>query len=568
MNQLIGSKLNGRYTIERIIGVGGMSVVFKAHDELENRAVSLKILRADKLGDQESRRRFFNESRAIAMLSHPNIVNVYDVNFEGKIQYIVMEYVDGVTLKDRMDQKGKLSPSEAIHYLRQILSALEHAHERGVIHHDIKPQNILLLPDATVKVTDFGIASVPNFEEEKPSDETVGSVHYISPEQAKGEPTDEKSDLYSVGVMMYAMMTGRLPFDAESTIAVALMQVENAPYPPCRLCPELQIGFQQVIFKAMAKDPEMRYQSASEMLQDLVTLDTAPDTVFSYPQTFPVPAKKEAAAPKGLRAFFRSCFPEDEGAYRHSRNNVLAVFCAFLVATLIVVSGIGIMVAIVSNLYEEYVNVPSYIGLNYEDVESNYEISKNFRFQIEYEYDNTVASGIILDQSPVAGESVISGQEVTLVVSQGARKIVVPELSGKTESQAITALKNAGLTYQRETAVGSVSLDEGVVLRSEPAAGAEVPEGTVITFFVNIRAAVTEAFMPNVVGSSKENAITALYQKGLTSVSVNEAYSDTVPAGVVISQSEPADSAVAFSKTIILTVSKGPAPVASESSGG
>ena len=195
MKQLIGSIVNNRYQIRSTLGIGGMSVVFRAYDLLEDREVSLKVLRADRLGDQESRRRFYNESRAIALMSHPNIVNVHDVNFEGRIQYIVMEYVDGVTLKDRMDQKGALSPEEVTHYLRQILSALSHAHERGVIHHDIKPENILLLSDGTVKVTDFGIASVPNFEDDSMSDETVGSVHYISPEQAKGDVTDNRSDL-------------------------------------------------------------------------------------------------------------------------------------------------------------------------------------------------------------------------------------------------------------------------------------------------------------------------------------------------------------------------------------
>lgn len=556
MKQLIGNIVNSRYRIMSTLGVGGMSVVFRAYDLLEGREVSLKVLRADKLVDPEARRRFYNESRAIALMSHPNIVNVYDVNFEGKVQYIVMEYVDGVTLKDRMDQKGRLSPAEAIHYLRQILSALSHAHERGVVHHDIKPQNILLLPDASVKVTDFGIASVPNFEDETPSDETIGSVHYISPEQARGDATDEKSDLYSVGVMMYAMLTGSLPFDAESPIDVARMQVEKPPYPPCKLVPDLPAGFQQVIFRAMAKNPSDRYQKASVMLSDLVRLEENPDTLFSYPNEFKLPRKKTVPQ-KGIRGFFRSLFPEDEDSYRHSRNNLLSVVCALLLSLLLVFSGVGIMVAIVSNLYQEYVNVPSYVGMAYDDVEANYEVARNFKFDLQYEYDNAVEAGIVLEQTPSAGESVVSGSEITLVISKGGRVISVPELTGKTETQAIAALKNAGLTYSRQTEVGNVNTEEGIVLRCEPSAGTEVTEGTVVTIYVNVRAAVTEAIMPNLVGSDKESAITALYKKGLTGVSINEVVSDTVPAGQVISQSVPADSVVPLSQTVILTISKG-----------
>lgn len=556
MKQLIGSIVNNRYQIRSTLGIGGMSVVFRAYDLMEDREVSLKVLRADRLGDQESRRRFYNESRAIALMSHPNIVNVHDVNFEGRLQYIVMEYVDGVTLKDRMDQKGALSLEEAIHYLRQILSALSHAHERGVVHHDIKPENILLLSDATVKVTDFGIASVPHFEDDSMSDEAVGSVHYISPEQARGDVTDNRSDLYSVGVMMYAMLTGKLPFDASSPVDVARMQVEKPPYPPCKLIPELPIGFQQVIFRAMAKNPSQRYQDATAMLNDLEKLEADPEAVFPYPTEYRI-SRRRITQRKGIAGFFRSLYPDDEDAYLHARNSQLSVVCALLLSALLVFSGVGIMVAVVSNLYQEYVNVPQYVGMAYDDIEANYEVAKNFKFNLQYEFDNAVESGIVLEQSPIYGESVISGSEITLVISKGGRNIQIPELSGKSESQAIAALKNAGLTYVRKTEVGNVAMDEGVVLRCEPSEGTEVTEGTAVTIYVNVRAAITEAIMPNLIGSAKETAITALYKKGLTSVSINEVFSDTIPEGQVISQSAPADSVVPLSETITITVSKG-----------
>ncbi len=557
MKQLIGSIVNNRYQIRNTLGIGGMSVVFRAYDLLEDREVSLKVLRADRLGDQESRRRFYNESRAIALMSHPNIVNVYDVNFEGRLQYIVMEYVDGVTLKDRMDQKGALSPEEAIHYLRQILSALSHAHERGVVHHDIKPENILLLSDATVKVTDFGIASVPNFEGDSMSDEAVGSVHYISPEQARGDVTDKKSDLYSVGVMMYVMLTGKLPFDAPSSVDVARMQVEKPPYPPCKLIPQLPIGFQQVIFRAMAKKPSQRYQDASSLLRDLEKLESDPQAVFAYPKEYVLSGRKNRKK-KGISGFFRSMYPEDEETYLHARNSQLSVVCALLLSLLLVLSGVGIMVAVVSNLYQEYVNVPQYVGMEYDDIEANYEVAKNFKFNLQYEFDSAVESGIVLEQSPSSGESVVSGSEITLVISKGGRNIAVPDVAGKTESQAVAALKNANLTYVRKTEVGNVSVDEGIVLRCEPTAGTEVTEGTSVILYVNVRAAVTEAIMPNLLGSEKETAITALYKKGLTSVSINEVFSNSIPAGQVISQSAPPDSVVPLSETVTITVSKGP----------
>ena len=556
MRQLIGSIVSNRYQIISPLGIGGMSVVFRAKDLKDDREVSLKVLRADRVADSESLRRFFNESRAIALLSHPNIVNVYDVNFEGKIQYIVMEYVDGVTLKDRMDQKGALSISESIHYLRQILSALAHAHERGVVHHDIKPQNILLFSDATVKITDFGIASVPTFEEDSPSDEAIGSVHYISPEQARGDVTDERSDLYSVGIMMYNMLTGALPFDSESPTDVARMQVEKPPYPPCSLDPELPMGFQQVIFRALAKNPSERYQKAEDMLRDLIRLDEDPATIFPYPKEYKLPARKRPRR-RGLAGYIRSFFPENEISYRHIRNNALSVLCGLLVAILVIIPGIALMASIVSNRYQEYVDVPSYVGRVYEDVEVDYSLSGNFKFDVQYAYDSSVETGVILEQVPAAGTSVAAGTTVTVTVSKGSRMVAVPELIGSSEAKAISTLKSSGLTYVIKTKVVSQTQKTGVVLSCSPVAGTEVKEGSQITFTIGVHAAATQTVMPNVIGMTKENAITTLYKKNLTLVSVTEAYSATVEKGKVIAQSIPADTTVGLEETIILTISMG-----------
>ena len=560
MNQLSGSVVNGRYRIINTLGIGGMSVVFHAYDLQEEREVSLKVLRADRLGDQESRRRFYNESRAIALMSHPNIVNVYDVNFEGKVQYIVMEYIDGVTLKDRMDQKGRLSPAEAIHYLKQILSALQHAHSRGVVHHDIKPQNILLLSDASVKVTDFGIASVPSFEESKNSDEAVGSVHYISPEQAQGKSTDEKTDLYSVGVMMYAMLTGCLPFDAPSSLDVARMQVEKAPYAPCKLVPELPIGFQQVIFRAMAKRPSDRYGKAAAMLADLEKLEKNPETVFPYPKEFKISSGKKSSK-KGVSGFFRSLFPEDEDTYRRSRNNLFTMLSAALLSLLVVLIGIGTMVVIVSNLYKEHVNVPSYVGMTYDDIEANFDLSQHFRFEVEYIYDSVVEEGIVVDQTPVAGESVLSGSTVKIQVSKGVKLVTVPDVVNKREQEARSALNRAGLAVVVKTVPSSDN--QGYVVNMSPAAGEQLTAGSTVTIFVSEMETVADTLMIQCVGYQIDVIRAKLTALGITTIITKEEYSEA-PVGEVIKQSVMTGVKISKSAQVELTVSIGPEPVVSD----
>lgn len=556
MTQLSGKVINGRYRIINTVGIGGMSVVFRAFDLQEEREVSLKVLRADRLGDKESRRRFYNESRAISLMSHPNIVNVYDVNFEGKIQYIVMEYVDGVTLKDRMDQKGRLSHEEAIFYLKQVLSALSHAHSRGVVHHDIKPQNILLLEDGSVKVTDFGIASVPNFEDDSPSDEAVGSVHYISPEQALGEATDEKSDIYSVGVMMYAIFTGRLPFDAHSPLDVARMQVEKPPYPPCKLVEDLPIGFQQMIFRAMAKNPAHRYQNAAALLTDLEELEENPKKVFPYPKDFRL-ARKKKPNRNGVTGFFRSFFPDDDDVYRTSRNRLIFFGTALLSAFLVIFICSMIMNSVVSNRYKEYVSVPSYLGMVYEQINDADAISENFDLQVEYRYDGSVEAGLVIEQNPQAGVSVPSGTKLTIVVSKSAETVTVPEgVLGKTRGDAEALLKNSRLTPSVVTVVDP--LNEGKVISCNPSVGSEVTEWSTVVITVGVAPSAT-ALMPDVVDLPQDEAIAKLYAAGISNINtpVTE-YHPTVPSGYVISQSIPANTALSVGESVTIVVSKGP----------
>ena len=264
MDKYLGKRLDGRYELQEIVGVGGMAVVYKAYDNLENRIVAVKILKEEYTGNDEFLRRFINESKAISVLSHPNVVKVYDVSFGDLIQYIVMEYIDGITLKEYIEKSGPLSWNEAVQFTLQILRGLQHAHDKGVVHRDIKPQNIMVLPDGVIKVADFGIARFARSEQVTITDKAIGSVHYISPEQAKGEKTDEKADIYSVGVMLYEMITGKLPFQAESAVSVAIMQLQKDPTLPRDINGSIPLGLEQITMHAMQKDGVRRYKSASK----------------------------------------------------------------------------------------------------------------------------------------------------------------------------------------------------------------------------------------------------------------------------------------------------------------
>ena len=282
MDKNIGKKIDGRYEITELIGVGGMADVYKANDLLENRVVAVKILKNEFADNEDFVRRFRNESKAIAVLSHPNIVKVFDVGFSDKLQFIVMEYIDGITLKEFMEQQGVLKWKDTVHFIIQILKALQHAHDRGIVHRDIKPQNIMLFPDGQIKVMDFGIARFAREEGKTISDKAIGSVHYISPEQARGDITDEKSDIYSVGVMMYEMLTGVKPFDADNPVTVALMHMQNEPKMPREINDSIPEGLEEIVVRAMQKDPSKRYQSASEMIKDIEEFKKNPSIVFEY----------------------------------------------------------------------------------------------------------------------------------------------------------------------------------------------------------------------------------------------------------------------------------------------
>ena len=281
MDKYVGKKLDGRYEIRELIGIGGMANVYRCYDTIDDREVAIKILKDEYLNNEEFIRRFKNESKAIAVLSHPNIVKVYDVSFGDMIQYIVMEYIDGITLKEYINQQKVLTWKETVHLVTQILKALSHAHSKGVVHRDIKPQNMMLLSDGTIKVTDFGIARFSNSTRTM-TEQAIGSVHYIAPEQAKGDITDGKTDIYSIGVMMYEMLTGKLPFDGDNAVSVALMHLQVVPDTPRTLNPTIPEGIEEITLKAMQKQPGDRYQSAQDMLDDIERFRMNPSVRFEY----------------------------------------------------------------------------------------------------------------------------------------------------------------------------------------------------------------------------------------------------------------------------------------------
>ncbi len=282
MDNYVGKRLDGRYEVQEIIGVGGMSVVYKAYDNVDDRIVAIKILKDEFLNNEEFKRRFKNESKAIALLSHENIVKVYDVNFGEKLQYIVMEYIDGITLKEYINKQNSISWNDALFFITQILRAVQHAHDKGIVHRDIKPQNIILLPNGNIKVTDFGIARFSRSETKTLTEQAIGSVHYIAPEQAKGEMTDERADIYSIGVVLYEMLAGKVPFDSENAVSVALMQVQANAEKLTQINPDIPKGLEQVCVHAMQKNPNDRYQTATEMLLDVEEIIKNPNTTFNY----------------------------------------------------------------------------------------------------------------------------------------------------------------------------------------------------------------------------------------------------------------------------------------------
>lgn len=505
MDLNIGKKLDGRYEITELIGVGGMADVYKAVDVMENRIVAVKILKPEFSGNEEFLRRFRNESKAIALLSHPNIVKIYDVGLKDEIQFIVMEYIDGITLKEFIDQQGVLRWKDALHFMTQILRALQHAHDKGIVHRDIKPQNIMLFSDGTIKVMDFGIARFSRVDGKTLSDKTIGSVHYISPEQARGDVTDERSDIYSVGVMLYEMLTGKKPFDGDNPVAIALKHMEEDPKPPREVMPSIPEALEEIVLHAMERDPAKRYQSAAEMIKDIDRFKADPNIVFGY---------KNAQDDSDSRTmYFNSVQDDDEEEYpdNKKRSYVVPILMAVTVAVVIIAT-VLIAYIVISNLgssstHTGNVEIENFVGQSIVDVEQKY--NGKLKFETTQEYNDQYEEGIIFEQGQTPGTIVREGYTLTLKVSRGKRMITIPDVVNKKVSIAQSELTSAGFTpVVRETYDNNVA--QGLVIRTEPGVGEEAPADSEILIMVSKGPFEADLKVPNVIGLAKEKAIAKL----------------------------------------------------------
>lgn len=515
MDRFVGKRLDGRYEIQEIIGVGGMAVVYKAHDNVENRTVAIKILKEEFVSNEEFIRRFKNESKAIAVLSHPNIVKVYDVSFGDLIQYIVMEYIDGITLKEFIERQGSLRWKDAVYFAIQILKGLQHAHDKGIVHRDVKPQNIMVLSDGTIKVADFGIARFARNEQRTITDKAIGSVHYISPEQARGEKTDEKADIYSVGVMLYEMLTGQLPFEAESAVSVAIMQLQRDPKLPTEINPSIPVGLEQITMHAMQKTPERRYQSASELLCDLEQFKKDPESTFDYSYFVDnSPTKFVDTLMSSTPASAVVEEEDDEVEEVKEKNNMIPILAG--IASALIIALIVLAVIFVPKLLKNTgaeIECPKFIGMTIEEVKQH----ANFNsFDIEWEYtaSEDYEIGVVCDQSQSAGKKLKNGAAITLYVSTGQTNVKVPDVYGKTESYAVSELKSKGfVTNVKEVADNEV--EAGLVIKTEPARTTVMAEGAEITVYVSTGKATKMLDIPNVVGLKKDKAVADIEKLGL-----------------------------------------------------
>ena len=592
MDKNIGRKLDGRYEITELIGVGGMADVYKATDILEDRTVAVKILKTEFADNEEFVRRFRNESKAIAVLSHPNIVKIFDVGFTDKIQFIVMEYIDGITLKEFMEQQGVIKWKDCIHFIVQILRALQHAHDRGIVHRDIKPQNIMLFPDGTIKVMDFGIARFAREEGKTISDKAIGSVHYISPEQARGDVTDEKSDIYSVGIMMYEMLSGVKPFDGDNPVSVALMHMQNEAKPLRSVNDSVPEGLEEIVIRAMQKEAPKRYQSASEMIKDIEEFKKNPSIVFEYKylsektQYFNASAVSKAAAEANSRTERNSDvkrmrtrtkvkndiddyddyddYEEDE---KPSKSSYFVVVLTAIAAGIII-----IVVAFIAIMVMKYIGVddktqigkmPNLVGLSYNEVQTYFADSFDVVAESQ-EYSAEIPEGGIISQSPLEGKDYLVGNTtVNVVVSKGPRMVTVSNVYDLDSTTAKNMLKDNDGFNVIITSVFDENVPKDHVIMTDPERNEKVAYGSTVYMYVSRGPEEQEISVPQCVGYTLDEAKQLLGDKFTIQTMTKDSLE---PEGTVIEQSIPAvtedgqPNIVKLNTTIILTLSTGIMP--------
>lgn len=553
-DKYIGKILDDRYEIIELIGSGGMANVYKALCHRLNRYDAVKIMRDETAANTELRRRFRAESQAVAMLSHPNIVSVYDVSHSDDVEYIVMELIDGITLKQYLQKKSVLDPAEVLDFTIQTAKALEHAHSKGIIHRDIKPQNIMLLKDGMIKVADFGIASLENTVEEN-NGETVGSVHYIAPEQARGEAPDARSDIYSLGIVMYEMLTGRLPYVGNSDVEVAVKHMNTDPVTPRDIVPSIPEELERICLKAMNSNIDERYQSASEMLADLEEYKS---------QSLAAHVLEDSEA-----VLIDSEEPPRRRAKRSRRSKKIALSSGILAVLLFVIIGFVFLNGyFLKDLFSDpvKVKVDNFVGRYYEDVINDKDYKKIYDFKVTFKVDLEHEYGIILSQDPESGRSkTVSDKGSKIVVElvcaaetvdDQKRLLKVPYIVNHEREEAISMVQDAGFTYSLEQAP-SDSITKGYVISTDPVAGAAADEGSEIKIIISTGPETVMTKVPQLKGLSKESAIAKIESSNLSIGSISTAESD-LDAGTVIDQNIAAGTEIEEHTKISITVSSGP----------
>lgn len=553
-DKYIGKILDDRYEIIELIGSGGMANVYKALCHRLNRYDAVKIMRDETAANTELRRRFRAESQAVAMLSHPNIVSVYDVSHNDDVEYIVMELIDGITLKQYLQKKSVLDPAEVLDFTIQTAKALEHAHSKGIIHRDIKPQNIMLLKDGMIKVADFGIASLENTVEEN-NGETVGSVHYIAPEQARGEAPDARSDIYSLGIVMYEMLTGRLPYVGNSDVEVAVKHMNTDPVTPRDIVPSIPEELERICLKAMNSNIDERYQTASEMLADLEQYKA---------QSLAAHVLEDSEA-----VLIDSEEPPRRRAQRSRRSKKIALSSGILAVLLFVIIGFVFLNGyFLKDLFSDpvKVKVDNFVGRYYEDVINDKDYKKIYDFKVTFKVDLEHEYGIILSQDPESGRSkTVSDKGSKIVVElvcaaetvdDQKRLLKVPDILNHEREEAISMVQDAGFTYTLEQAP-SDSITKGYVISTDPVAGAAADEGSEIKIIISTGPETVMTKVPQLKGLSKDAAIAKIESSNLSIGSISTAESD-LDAGTVIDQNIAAGTQIEEHTKISITVSSGP----------
>ena len=620
MDKNIGKKLDGRYEITELIGVGGMAEVYKGIDVIDNKNVAIKILKKEFAENEEFLRRFRNESKAIAVLSHPNIVKIYDVGFSEKIQYIVMEYIDGITLKEYIEEEKVLTWKDTVHFVIQILRALQHAHDKGIVHRDIKPQNIMMFTDGTIKVMDFGIAKFASEQGKTATDQAIGSVHYISPEQASGNVTDAKSDIYSVGAMMYEMLTGSKPFDSDNPVAIAVMHMHDIPERPRALNPDIPDGLEEIVLRAMEKDPADRYQSTGDMIADIEKFKSNPAVTFGYytedtgedmdeyisdgygndvetesaeevQNAYASKTPAYAAAMAGGRSsggrsaggrssggskkkpayvddvpadylddeYYDEDYDDDDEEEEEERSSIVVPVLTALVIVVLVVA-----VIFVASILKDYLKGggkgSDFTMPDFYGWDYNLassQYSNNIKFEVKESVYDEADENTIIEQSIEPGTPFNKGDVLKVTISKGMETVEVPKLFNLNQELAKAQLKERSIECEVKM-ISDPDIQKGYVIKSEPAEGTEVHKNSKVILFVSMGPNAEQLVVDDYIGHTAEDACVMAGYKGLSPKT--EPVASYEKEGTVVDQTPKKGEKVESGTEIIFYVSDGTAP--------